>query len=278
MGTTRVGDLTFPESAKWADAFPRFNEWSAQWLLDQPIGRDIPPVVYYTMGELPAGNAPGNEWRTAPSWPPPSRPLAMYLTVGGALQSDIVADGGQRTFTYDPHNPVPTHGGPNLLIPAGSFDQRDTEQRDDVLVFTSDLLANPLEVTGRLRAILHVTTTAVDTDFTAKLTDVYPDGRSMLLVDGICRLSLRESLEHRSEVTPGETYRLAVDLWSTSYVFNQGHRICLAISSSNSPRFEPNPNTGEISGSEKEAVTATQTLLVGGEHPSHLLLPVIDSR
>jgi putative CocE/NonD family hydrolase len=275
VGVTRVGELTFPDHAKWADEFPRFDAWADRWLLDKPMAREVPPVLYYTMGALPAGSAPGNRWRTATAWPPPGNPTRWHLTADGLLRRETVPPAGRRTFRYDPGNPVPTRGGANLVLPAGSFDQVKQEERDDVLLFTSDALSEPMEVTGRLRAVLHVATTAADTDFTAKLTDVYPDGRSMLIADGICRLSLRDSLDRRSDVACGEIYSINVDLWSTSYVFNTGHRIRLAISSSNSPRFEPHPNRDLAGGSAGEPIVATQTILVGSEHPSHLLLPIV---
>jgi putative CocE/NonD family hydrolase len=186
----------------------------------------------------------------------------------------LTPDSGKFTYRYAPSQPVPTHGGPNLLIPAGSYDQCEIEQRDDVLVFSSEPLTRSLEVTGPIHAYLLVATSAADTDFTAKLTDVYPDGRSMLLVDGICRLSLRDRLDQPDKVTPGKTYRIDIDLWSTSYVFCRGHRIRLAISSSNSPRFEPHSN--RLAGDEGPPIVATQTLMVGGEQASCLQLPVVE--
>src|SRR5262249_47551577 len=144
-----------------------------------------------------------------------------------------------------PADPVPTVGGQNLQIAKGPMDQREVEGRKDVLLFTTEPLPAAVEVTGRLTAKLYVSSDCPDTDFTVKLCDVYPDGRSMLVTDGIRRASLRNGFEKREPLEAGKVYEVAVDLWSTSLVFNKGHRIRVAVSSSNAPRFEPNANTGE---------------------------------
>jgi len=150
------------------------------------------------------------------------------------------------------------------------MDQRKIESRPDVLLFTTDVLAEPVEVTGRIYATLYVSSDCPDTDFTVKLTDVYPNGRSMLVTDGILRAGLRKSFEQPELLQPGQTCELTVDLWSTSLVFNKGHRIRVAVSSSNAPRFEPNPNTGDKDTSR----IAMNTLHLSGECPSHILLPI----
>ncbi|RJP25420.1 MAG: CocE/NonD family hydrolase [Candidatus Omnitrophota bacterium] len=274
VNVTKVGELTFPDTAKTPALWPGQKEWLEHWLSDQPLDPAPPPVLYYTMGELPAGNAPGNEWRSCENWPPDSMPHKYYLCSDGGL-SENPPEASVRTYTYDPKNPVPTIGGQNLLLPMGPHDQRSIEQRDDVLVFSTPPLSEPLEVTGRITATLYVSTNAVDTDFTAKLTDVYPDGRSMLLNDGIRKLSFRHSLISPTAVVPGKIYQLEIDLWSTSIVFNTGHCIRLAISSSNSPRFEANPNTGFADWRNTETVAAEQSIYIGGECASYLLLPVI---
>jgi len=275
VNNTQVGEQVFPDSAKKPSQWPSYEEWFACWLKDQPLRVDLPPVLYYTMGELPDKlDTPGNEWRSADTWPPESNLTSFYLTTEGGLRREP-GQPGSFSYLYDPKNPVPTLGGQNLVLPMGSFDQRPIENRSDVLLFTTEPLAEPLEVTGRITAVLYVSTSTPDTDFTAKLTDVYPDGRSMLLNDGIRRLRFRNSLSNPESVTPGEIYRLEIDLWSTSMVFNAEHRIRVAISSSNSPRFEPNPNTGNPDWTSSDAVIAEQTIYVGGERSSHVLLPVV---
>jgi putative CocE/NonD family hydrolase len=271
-----VGQLIFPENARFPEAqWGDFLPWIDHWLLGEPLEPKPPRVLYYVMGELPAGNGPGNEWRAADDWPPPSNPTRWFLTVDNALQTELPEQEGRLIYTYDPENPVPTLGGGLIFGEAGSYDQREIEDREDVLVFSTAPVEEPIEVTGRITAVVYVSTSAKDTDFTAKLTDVYPDGRSMLICDSIRRLSLRDDLSQPKEIVPGEKYRMEIDLSSTSIVFNKGHRIRLAISSSNSPRFEPNSNTGNPDWTSMEKVVAEQTVYIGGDQASHLLLPIV---
>src|SRR6202030_2854610 len=138
--------------------------------------------------------------------------------------------------------------------------QRKVKPRPEVLFFSPDELKEPVEVTGRITAKLFVSSDCPDTDFTVKLCDVYPDGRSMLVTDGILRARYHKSFEKEALLEPGHVYELNVDLWSTSLVFNKGHRIRVAVSSSNSPRFEANPNTGRLPRADKEQRVATNTV------------------
>jgi uncharacterized protein len=149
------------------------------------------------------------------------------------------------------------------------------EGRPDVLVYTSNPLRNPLEVTGSVQAMLWVSTSAPDTDFTAKLVDVAPSGMALNLIDGILRLRYRNSLEKEEPATPGEVYRIAVDMGVTSHLFQPEHRIRVEISSSNFPRFDRNPNTGRAIAAEMELRTARQTVYQDRARPSHVILPVI---
>jgi putative CocE/NonD family hydrolase len=178
------------------------------------------------------------------------------------------------SYKYDPKNPVPTIGGANLIITKGPRDQRPVEDRPDVLLFTSKELKKPVEITGPVKVKLWASSTATDTDFTAKLCDVYPDGRSMIVLDGIIRARHRNSIEKSELMEPGKIYEFEIDLWSTSLVFSPGHRVRVAISSSNSPRFEPNPNTGKPSGMDDETRVTTNTIYLDARRPSHILLPV----
>lgn len=269
-----AGDFKFPDDIT-QNMWP-YNDFDS-WLLDKPTPDNMPIVKYFTMGENPVGNSPGNEWKTSNTWPPKdSRLIPFYLTAEGNLQQ-IKSEPSKVSFVYDPHNPVPTNGGQVLMIPFGAFDQRESEKREDVLVFSTPPLKEPLEVTGRITAVLYVSTSTADTDFTSKLCDVYPDGRSMILTHGIRRLSFRNSYEKHELATPGKIYKLEIDLLSTSMVFNTGHRIRVAISSSNSPWFEPNPNTGVPNDSIENAIKAEQTIYMGGEHASYVNLPIIGS-
>jgi predicted acyl esterase len=233
-------------------------------------------VHYYVMGDPTDAKAPGNYWRHADDWPPPSQPTAFFFRTNGKLTRDKPTDDdAARTYRYDPKDPVPNIGGQELGVPLGPMDQRQVEKRPDVLIFTTDELTEPIEVTGRISAKLFISSDCPDTDFTVKLTDVYPDGRSMLVTDGIIRARYRESFEKESFLEPGKVYELTVDLWSTSLVFDKGHRIRVAVSSSNSPRFEANPNTGKPFRADKETRVATNTVHLSKAHASCIVLTVI---
>jgi predicted acyl esterase len=236
---------------------------------------DEKPVHYYVMGDATAKDAPGNYWRSADHWPPPATARDYYLCPEGKLSTDAKPNGeNHKSYRYDPKNPVPTIGGAELGADIGPKDQRKVEGRDDVLLFTTELLTEPLEVTGRIVAKLYVSSDCPDTDFTVKLTDVYPDGRSMLVTDGIQRASMRESLADEKPLEPGKVYEVTVDLWSTSLVFNRGHRIRMAVSSSNAPRFDPNPNTGKVFRSSSLKRVATNTVYFASKYPSRVVLPI----
>ena len=236
---------------------------------------DTKPVNYFVMGDRSDRSAPGNFWRAADNWPPPSEPRPLYFHADGDLLPEPpAAMAEQLNYSYDPNDPVPTIGGRNLMIAAGSKDQRAVESRPDVLVFSTPPLDAPVEVTGRLLAELFVSSDSPDTDFTVKLTDVYPDGRSMLIADGIFRARYHESFEEARLLEPGKVYPLTVDLWSTSTIFNRGHRIRVSVSSSNAPRFQANPNTGGRFGSEGPVRTAVNTLHLSKEHASRIVLPI----
>jgi len=250
--------------------------WLNLWLKKDGKGiKRIPPVQYYVLGDPDAKNEPGCEWRTAQSWPIPATRTPFYLHKNGSLSRvSPKIRAGFRSVHYEPRNPVPTFGGANLNILKGPRDQRPVENRPDVLLFTSSRLTAPLEVTGRIYVKLWVSSSTLDTDFTAKLTDVFPDGRSMLVLDGIRRMSHRRSFTRREPIEPGEIYELEIDLWSVSIVFNTGHRVRLIVSSSNAPRFEPNLNIGPPWDARGRAIPARNTVYLDASHPSHLLLPL----
>jgi len=237
---------------------------------------DRPNVWYYVMGDVDVIDSPGNEWRFADEWPIPADFVSWYFHEDGLLSKDYPGQNDPFTYIYDPSDPVPTIGGQNLKIPAGPYDQTSIEGRDDVLVFTSDVLTEPLEITGPITARLFVSSDCPDTDFTVKLTDVYPDGRSMLITDGILRMRNRNSTDHWEFINPGEVYEIEVDIWSTSLVFNKGHRIRVAISSSNYPRFLANPNTKDAITKNTTFNIAQNTLYLDNEHSSCIILPEID--
>jgi len=219
------------------------------------------------------------------AWPK-YKATSYFMTPNGKLEAD--GERGARmvaknlTYTYDPNHPVPTGGGNNLILKCGPKDQSSVESRPDVLIFTSEPLKEPLAVTGPLSASLFVSSVGVnDTDYTVKLTDVYPDGKSSHLIqDGIVRMRWRERGLQPVPIKAGKVEQVNVSLWVTSYVFSVGHRIRVAISSSNYPRFVANPNTGvpilisEAAGNTATKI-ATNTLHFSHERKPSITLPVI---
>jgi len=233
-----------------------------------------------------------DEWREEEDWPlPGTRYTELYLSSGTA-QGD--GEGGQtvrqlsvsaptsstaETFTYDPCDPVSTAGGAHLLFGhTGPVDQRVNDDRADVLSFTGPVLEHDVEVIGYVSATLFVTSDTLDTDFTAKLIDVFPDGRAFNLCEGILRMRYRRSLEEPELMTPGQEYEVTIDMAATANVFLAGHRIRVDISSSDFPRFDRNTNTGNNINEEglEQAVVAHNVILTGPDHPSRISLPIIE--
>lgn len=219
---------------------------------------DTSYTAYYLQGDGPANTAAG----------------AGRLTTTEA--TTVVAD----TYLYDPRRPVPTIGGTVLNRGGygGAADQRPLHDRDDILVFTTETLASPLEVTGPVTATLYVSSSAVDTDFTAKLVDVHPDGRAIILCEGLQRMRYRNSLSAPEPMIPEEIYEITIDLTPTANVFLPGHRLVLEISSSNFPQYDRNSNTGGVIAREhlSEMIVAVNHLHRGAGYPSHITLPVIN--
>lgn len=277
--TRGAGEFTYPENA--AAPPSRVHDmwrWFDHWLRGQESGVEREAAVtYYVMGDPLTPGAPGNTWRTADRWPVPAKETPYYLTANRELSTRLPTAEGSLSYRYDPSDPVPTAGGPHLTLPAGPRNQSAVESRKDVLVFTSEPLTAPLEVTGRVRARLWVSSDAPDTDFTAKLCDVYPDGRSFNVVDGILRARFRESPSREVFMKPGQVYRCDIDLWSTSIIFNKGHRLRVQIASSNAPGYDPNPNTGEPFRAGSATRVAQNTIHMDGKRPSQIVLPVVAS-
>jgi uncharacterized protein len=271
------GDLVLPDNFDDIDFNAHTIKFFGKYLLgNDGMFADEPAVRYYTLGDVGDPEAPGNEWREADAWPPfPTTPHVLFLNADGSLGETLPdAPDASLTYTYDPANPVPSKGGANLIIPAGPFDQRELGERDDVLRFVTEPLEAPVEITGRIGVWLHVSSDAPDTDFTAKLVDIYPDGREILMLDGIQRVKFREGFQAASPLPPGEVGLVAVDLWSISLIVNKGHRIGVHVSSSNHPRFEVNPNNGDDLPGEGDLRPARNTVHLGSVHPSALVLPV----
>jgi putative CocE/NonD family hydrolase len=256
--------------------------WFDYWLAGIAGGiQNEPPVTLYVMGK--------NVWRQENEYPlARTQYKKMYFRGGGKANSDRgdgrlswdAPSGNENPdrYTYDPDNPVPSLGGNNCCgtpTPAGPQDQRPVESRNDVLVYTSDFLDREVEVTGPVKVALHAASDAVDTDFVAKLVDVYPDGRAINIAEGILRARYRESLSRPRPLEPGRIYELTIDLVGTSNAFLPGHRIRVDLTSSHFPQFDRNPNTGEPFGTGTAVKIARQTVHHSKAHPSHIVLPVI---
>jgi putative CocE/NonD family hydrolase len=279
---SKVGEIDFgPEAANPIESLQL--PWFDHWLKGKDNGVEHSPAVrVFVMG--------ANRWREATDWPIPGTQFTkFYLRSHGAANSSFgngvlskdspAADEAPDHFRYDPANPVPSKGGHSCctadVAPVGPFNQADIEQRADVLVYSTPALDQSVEVTGPITLTLYAATTAVDTDWTGKLVDVYPDGRAINLNNGIIRASFRDSLEKPTPIQPGKVYEYKINIWPTSNVFLAGHRIRLEVSSSNFPHYDRNPNTGHPFGVDAEMQPADQTVYHDPSHTSVLTLPII---
>jgi uncharacterized protein len=252
-----------------------FFSWFDYWLkgIDTKI-MDGPPIYYYHTGT--------EKWRYDEQWPPAGVEYKKYfLHSDGDLNTN--ASSGEEasiSYMYDPKNPVQTLGGRNLSLPRGPRDQRSVEppHRKDVLVYKSGVLAKDVEIAGTVKVILHASSTCKDTDFHAKLIDVHPDGKTMLVLDGVIRALYRESPKNPVSLEPGKVYEFAIVLGEMNHVFKAGNRIQVDISSSNFPKRIRNTNSGNplfAADTEKDIVVASNTIYHASKYPSHLELPVL---
>ena len=276
IGKMPVGELTFPDANRPPTAYDA-SRWFDHYLRDEPNGVEKEPAVaYYVMGDTSKPGAPGNEWRFRDDWPVPAQETALYFTSQKQLSFTAPkANDPPHLFTFDPANPCLTIGGNNLMIERGPMDQRKVEARADAVVFTTQPLEQPIEVTGRLSAKIFVSSSAVDTDLSVRICDVYPDGRSFLIAEGMQRLRYRHSREKPEPLIPGTIEEVTVDCWSTSLIFNTSHRIRVMVTSSNYPRFDLNPGTGLPWSDGGEKIAQTNRIYCDAEHPSRLLAPVV---
>jgi putative CocE/NonD family hydrolase len=265
------------------DFYGIYLRWFDHWL--KGINNDVtkmPKVQIYVMGK--------NQWRGENEWPLARTQFTKYYLHSAGKANSRFGDGTLSTqpanneppdhFVYDPATPVPTAGGlpcctEQYEAGEGSFDQSEVETRNDVLEYTTPVLEKGVEVTGPLQVVLYVSSSARDTDFTAKLVDIYPDGTAYNVQDGIQRVRYREGYEKKVWMSPGEVYEVKIDLQATSNYFGPGHRIRLEVSSSNFPRFDRNLNTGGNNYDETKWVVANNTVHHSGVHASYILLPVI---
>lgn len=260
------------------------QRWFDRWLkgIENGIEQE-PPVRIFVMGI--------NQWRDEADWPLPDTRYTPYYLHSAGHANTVHGDGTLSTeppvhepadaFVYNPHDPVPSIGGANLTPFASSIgprDQRSVEVREDVLVFSTPVLTRNLEITGPITAHLHVSSSAPDTDITCKLVDVHPDGRAMLLTDGILRLRYRHSFTDPILLAADEIVPITIDLWSTANVFLAGHQLRIEVSSSCFPKFARNSNTGGDVATEtrEQYQRAVNRLYHDAAHPSYLLLPIIE--
>jgi uncharacterized protein len=271
MGNRKVGDLDFGETADLND-----TELMLRWFDSQLKGInngiiDEPPVKIFVMGE--------NKWRFENEWPLARTTYLNYYFHSSGNANSISGEGMLDTrppsaengdkYIYDPSDPVRTLGG------MGPYDQQQLEKRSDVVVYTTPPLREDIEVTGPVNAIVYASSSARNTDFTAKLVDVYPDGRAIRICEGIIRADHRNQSEKPSLIEPGRIYPFKIDLWATSNLFKKGHQIRIEISSSNFPRFDRNLNTGNYFATDTTILKAEQHIYHSTEYPSHIVLPVI---
>jgi uncharacterized protein len=259
--------------------------WFDHWLKNQAKGVvEEPPVRFFVMGT--------NQWRTADDWPPPGTAIVPWylhsdgransLRGSGSLSLQPPGDEAFDVYLSDPRHPVPTRGGGlccwPAALPSGGFDQTPVEAREDVLVYTSDVLTEDLEVIGPVSVVLYLASSAPDSDLCAKLVDVHPNGFARNICDGILRARYRESRGQCQLMEPGRVYRLTVHIGDTANVFLAGHRIRVEVAGSNFPRFDRNPQTGDPAGSATMLEPALQRVYHDGLRASHLLLPTGNAR
>jgi putative CocE/NonD family hydrolase len=279
----KIGDVDFGPEAQFNE-----DEITLAWYdyLFKNVTNDFAspkPVRIFVMG--------ANQWRDEDDWPLARAQNARYFLHSGGKANSALGDGSLATaaphsedpdqYIYDPANPAPTIGGPLCCdaehLAPGPRDQRAVEARADVLVYSTPPLAQDLDITGPVQLELFAKSSAVDTDFTAKLVDVWPNGFAQNLTEGIVRARYRSSQEKPELMKPGQIYKFTVDLWSTANVFLKGHRLRLEISSSNFPRFDRNLNTGQEAGGAGKPLPATNTVYHDTGHPSALILPIAAS-
>ncbi len=262
----KIGDMDYTATGGF-DHWAHMIRWFDFHLKGKSSGVDKdPPVRYFVMGS--------NVWREARDWPVPASETAFYLQPGGELRSEAPGSTtGSIEFLSDPENPAPITG---RGFP-GAQDARNYERHPHVRTFTTAPLASPAEWTGKVKADLWVSSTAKDSDFIVRVSDVYPDGRSILIIDSILRARYREGFEKEVMMRPGEVYRLHFDVGWLSQVFLAGHRIRVTVASTGADFYEPNPNTGEPStaGVPQNVVVATNKVHVNQRHASRILAPVI---
>jgi predicted acyl esterase len=271
---SKVAEMQYPPNATLPEV-DHMVRWFDHWLkgIDNGVEKE-PAVRYYVMGAVGEPDAPGNVWREAADWPPAATETSFYLQEGGVLKPEIPsATSSGTSYDCDPLKPMEI---PGRAFP-GAADARQVEVQKDVRVWSTEPLAEPMEITGQVFAELWVKSTAKDTDFLVRISDVYPDGRSMLLMDYPLRARYREGFDRETFLVPGEPAKLKWHLGWTSLILNKGHCLRVTLTSTGAPLYEPNNQTGGSQTMDwlKAAMPATHTILHEKEHASRVLLPVM---
>jgi len=282
-GIREQGDLIYPANAEMdeLDFMNMLLDWYNYWMQDSSGIVLEPKVKFYLMGDCDTQDTTyWNHWVEADTWPLPDIEYKnFYLRENNLLDTLPPPTAGIDTFLYDPADPCTTYGGREFIgleHGYGPIDQTPIEGRSDVLLYSTPVLSSPLTVIGKLKFILYASSDCYDTDWAIRITDVYPDGRSILVTDNILKARHRHGFDREDSLIPGIPDTFEIDLWSTAQVFNAGHRLRVLISSSNYPRFEKNPNTGApFKRNDSIFVTATQSIYRTPALPSHLVLPVL---
>ncbi len=272
--SNKIGDLVFPENAQF-DVYAHMTKWFNHFLKgeDNGVEKEV-SVRYYVMGAVGEKDAPGNVWREAQDWPPKAESTSCFLKGDGALDlshSSIMSS--HTSYASDPLHPMslPFTGFP------GAKDARPFEEQSEVRTWTTESLSEPQEWTGEVTAEVWVSSTAKDTDFILRVSDVYPDGRSILLMDYPQRARYRDGFDRQHLLTPGEPAKLAWHIGFTSIIFNAGHRIRVTIASTGAPFYEPNNQTGGPQTVDwmKTTVSAINTIWHDKTHPTRIIAPVM---
>ncbi len=281
-GSQYQGDLVYPDNAvmNQTEFYLMMFDWYNCWLKDSAPALE-PQVLFYLMGDCETQDTTyWNRWVEADTWPLPAVQYKnLFLHTGNLCDTFPPNQAGVHdTFAYDPQDPCPTYGGREyigLSTGYGPINQNPIEGRPDVLVYTTPVLTAPVAVIGKLQAVLYAASDRFDTDWTARIADVYPGGQSYLVTDNIMMARHRHGLDIEDSLVPGQPDTFLIDLWSTAQVFNAGHRIRVIVSSSNYPRFEKNPNTGApFRRDDPNTLIAHQTVYCSSDLPSHIRMPL----
>lgn len=270
---SKIAEMTYPDNATWPE-LDHMTRWFNHWLKGEANGIDQePPVRYYVMGAVGEQGAPGNTWRDAKDWPPPANATSFHLHDNGQLKATAPSSSASSTtYASDPRQPMAMPGRSFL----GAKDARSFEEQSEVRSWTMAQLEQPLEITGEVTAEIWVSSTAADTDFILRISDVYPDGKSMLLMDYPMRARYREGFDKQVLLEPNKPAKLAWHIGWTSIILDRGHRLRVTIASSGAPLYEPNNQTGSPQTIDwmKETKPALNTIWHDQSHPSRVLLPV----